>query len=151
METLNRDFLDFISFLERRRVDYVIVGGYAVGFHGFPRYTGNIAFLIRRSEENAERLVEVMKDFGFGEMRVEACDFLRPNFIVEMGREPRKIQVLTDIDGVDFDECRASSLTYPCEGLNISFIGLEALLRNKVASGRPKDLIDVEALTKQKT
>jgi hypothetical protein len=67
-----------------------------------------------------------------------------------MGHEPRKIQILTDIDGVDFDECRASSLTYPCEGLNISFIGLEALLRNKVASGRPKDLIDVEALTKQK-
>ena len=147
MENLNPDFLDFITLLGQRSVEYVIVGGYAVGFHGFPRYTGDIDFFVSINEENAEKLLQVLDDFGFGGIGIEREDFLKPSFVVEIGREPRKIQILTGIDGVSFQECLQSAVE--CEYLErkLRFIGFDALLRNKKASGRPKDLIDVEALT----
>ena len=147
MEILNPDFLDFITLLDQRSVEYLIVGGYAVGFHGFPRYTGDIDFFVSINEENAEKLVRVLDDFGFGGMGIEREDFLKPFFVVEIGREPRKIQILTGIDGVSFHECLKSAVE--CEYLErkLRFIGLDALVRNKRASGRPKDLIDVQALT----
>lgn len=147
MENLNPDFLDCITLLGQRSVEYVIVGGYAVGFHGFPRYTGDIDFFVSINEENAEKLLQVLDDFGFGGIGIEREDFLKPSFVVEIGREPRKIQILTGIDGVSFQECLQSAVE--CEYLErkLRFIGFDALLRNKKASGRPKDLIDVEALT----
>ena len=147
MENLNPDFLDFITLLEQRSVEYLIVGGYAVGFHGFPRYTGDIDFFVSINEENAEKLVRVLDDFGFGGIGIEREDFLKPFFVVEIGREPRKIQILTGIDGVSFQECLKGAVE--CEYLErkLRFIGLDALVRNKRASGRPKDLIDVQALT----
>jgi hypothetical protein len=147
MENLNPDFLDFITLLDQRSVEYLIVGGYAVGFHGFPRYTGDIDFFVSINEENAEKLVRVLDDFGFGGIGIEREDFLKPFFVVEIGREPRKIQILTGIDGVSFQECLQSAVE--CEYLERKprFIGLDALVRNKKASGRPKDLIDVQALT----
>ena len=147
MENLNPDFLDFITLLGQRSVEYVIVGGYAVGFHGFPRYTGDIDFFVSINEENAEKLLQVLDDFGFGGIGIEREDFLKPSFVVEIGREPRKIQILTGIDGVSFQECFQSAVE--CEYLErkLRFIGFDALVRNKKASGRPKDLIDVEALT----
>jgi len=147
MENLNPDFLDFITLLDQRSVEYMIVGGYAVGFHGFPRYTGDIDFFVSINEENAEKLVRVLDDFGFGGIGIEREDFLKPFFVVEIGREPRKIQILTGIDGVSFQECLQDAVE--CEYLErkLRFIGLDALVRNKKASGRPKDLIDVQALT----
>ena len=147
MENLNPDFLDFITLLDQRSVEYLIVGGYAVGFHGFPRYTGDIDFFVSINEENAEKLVRVLDDFGFGGIGIERKDFLKPSFVVEIGREPRKIQILTGIDGVSFQECMQSAVE--CEYLQrkLRFIGLDALVRNKKASGRPKDLIDVQELT----
>jgi hypothetical protein len=147
MENLNPDFLDFITLLDQRSVEYLIVGGYAVGFHGFPRNTGDIDFFVSINEENAEKLVRVLDDFGFGGIGIEREDFLKPFFVVEIGREPRKIQILTGIDGVSFQECLKGAVE--CEYLErkLRFIGLDALVRNKRASGRPKDLIDVQALT----
>jgi hypothetical protein len=147
METLNPDFLDFITFLEQRSVEYVIVGGYAVGFHGFPRYTGDIHFFVNPSGENAEKLLWVLDDFGFGGIGVEKEDFLKPSYVIELGREPRKIQILTGIDGVSFAECQQSAIECTYLGRKLIFIGRDALLRNKMASARPKDLIDVQALT----
>ncbi len=147
MENLNPDFLDFITLLEQRSVEYLIAGGYAVGFHGFPRYTGNIDFFVRINEENAEKLVRVLDDFEFGGIGIEREDFLRPSFVVEIGRERWKIQMLTRIDGVSFQDCIQSA--GECEYIQkkLRFIGLDALVRNKRASGRPKDLIDVQELT----
>jgi hypothetical protein len=147
MENLNPDFLDFITLLDQRSVEYLIVGGYAVGFHGFPRYTGDINFFVSINEENAEKLVRVLDDFGFGGICIEREDFLKPSFVVEIGRAPRKIQILTGIDGVSFQECMQSAVE--CEYLQrkLRFIGLDALVRNKKASGRPKDLIDIQELT----
>ena len=147
METLNPDFLDFITFLERRAVEYVIVGGYAVGFHGFPRYTGDIDFFVNPSGQNAEKLLSVLDDFGFGGIGVEKEDFLKPSYVIELGREPRKIQILTWNDGVSFAEREQSAIECSYLGRKLICIGRDALLRNKKASACPKDLIDVQART----
>lgn len=150
MESLNPDFLDFITLLEKKSVEYLVVGGYAVGFHGFPRYTGDIDFFVAISESNAQRLLEVFQDFGFGDIGIEKEDFLKPSFLIEIGREPRKIQVLTGIDGVTFEECQMAAVDFDYSGQKIRFIGLQELIRNKKASGRSKDLIDAQELSRCK-
>lgn len=95
-DRLNKDFLEFIALLEEKGVEYLIVGGYAVGLHGFPRYTGDIDFFVAVTEPNARRLIAVFEAFGFGDIGLQAEDFLQPDFVVGIGREPRKIQVLTE-------------------------------------------------------
>lgn len=148
MDQLNRDFLEFIGLLDEEGVDYLIVGGYAVGIHGFPRYTGDIDFFVAVSPENADRLIRVFGRFGFGDIGLTPSDFLEENFVVEIGREPRKIQVLTGIDGVRFDECRRNRIEVQYQERMLKVIGKEDLIRNKAASGRPKDLIDLAELQK---
>lgn len=148
MNELNRDFLEFIALLEARRVDYLVVGGYAVGLHGFPRYTGDLDFFVAMSDGNAAKLLEVFDDFGFGGIGLRSGDFLEPDFVVEIGREPRKIQVLTGIDGVAFNECYARRVEVDLAGMKVKFIGKDDLIRNKKASARAKDLIDAEQLGK---
>jgi hypothetical protein len=146
MDQLNRDFLEFIGLLDEEAVDYLIVGGYAVGIHGFPRYTGDIDFFVAVSRENADRLIKVFERFGFGDIGLTPADFLEEDFVVEIGREPRKIQVLTGIDGVQFEECRRNRIELQYQGRVLKVIGKEDLIRNKAASGRPKDLIDLAEL-----
>jgi hypothetical protein len=148
MDTLNEDFLEFIRLLESEKVQYLIVGGYAVALHGFPRYTGDIDFFVAISKENARNLIRVFEQFGFGEIGLEEQDFLEKRFVVEIGREPRKIQVLTGVDGIQFEECHRRALRVDYEGTVMSFISLDDLERNKEASGRSKDLIDLEELRK---
>jgi hypothetical protein len=148
MDQLNRDFLEFIGLLDEEAVDYLIVGGYAVGIHGFPRYTGDIDFFVAISRENADRLIRVFERFGFGDIGLTPSDFLEKDFVVEIGREPRKIQVLTGIDGVQFDECRRNQIEIQHQGRLLKIIGKDDLIRNKAASGRPKDLIDLAELQK---
>jgi predicted nucleotidyltransferase len=148
MDQLNQDFLEFIELLEAEKVDYLIVGGYAVGLHGFPRYTGDIDFFVEISTENAGRILRVFEKFGFGEIGLTLGDFLEKDFVVEIGREPRKIQVLTGIDGVSFNECFERKIEVEIGQINMKFIGKDDLIRNKAASGRPKDRIDLEELEK---
>ena len=131
MEKLNQDFREFIGLLEKHAVEYLIVGGYAVAFHGFPRYTGGIDFFVAVSESNATRLLAVFEEFGFGNIGIEKVDFQQPDFVVEIGREPRKIQVLTGIDGVTFEECRQHGIAVNYGGRSLKFIGIEELLKNK--------------------
>jgi predicted nucleotidyltransferase len=148
MNELNKDFQEFIALLEARGVDYLVVGGYAVGLHGFPRFTGDLDFFVAISEANAAKLMEVFADFGFGDIGLRPDDFLAKDFVVEIGREPRKIQVLTGIDGVVFDECFAHRVEVEIAGMTVKFIGKTDLIRNKTAAARPKDLIDAEQLGK---
>ena len=145
---LNKHFQDFLGLLEKHNVEYVIVGGYAVGVHGFPRYTGDIDIFVGISGENAGRLVEVFSEFGFASLSLKASDFLDPDTVVEAGREPMKIQVLKGIDGVTFDQCRSDRMIVNISGLEVPFIGFESLLANKTASPRSKDRIDLEELTR---
>jgi predicted nucleotidyltransferase len=145
---LNKHFQDFLGLLESHRVEYVIVGGYAVGVHGFPRYTGDLDVFVAISRENAGRLVNVFNEFGFEALKLKAEDFLEPDIVIEIGREPMKIQVLTGIDGISFDQCRGDRILVGVSGLQVPFIGLESLLANKAASPRSKDRIDFEELTR---
>lgn len=148
MEKLNEDFLEFVRLLEQNDVRYLIVGGYAVGLHGFPRYTGDIDFFVAISEENSSKILTVFESFGFGELDINKSDFLTKDYVVEIGREPRKIQLLTGIDGVDFDACYPNRVEVTYADLVLKFIGKGDLLINKQASGRSKDLIDFDELNK---
>ncbi|MES2474601.1 MAG: nucleotidyltransferase [Verrucomicrobiota bacterium] len=148
MDKLNQDFLEFIGFLEEEKVEYLVIGGYAVGLHGFPRYTGDIDFFVEISDENAAKILRVFEKFGFGDIGITREDFLKEDHVVEIGREPRKIQVLTGIDGVSFRDCVGRKVELLLGGVSVKFIGKADLMANKAASGRPKDRIDLEELEK---
>jgi predicted nucleotidyltransferase len=145
---LNKHFLDFLKLLESHKVEFVVVGGYAVGVHGFPRYTGDLDVFVEISRENAGRLIDVFKEFGFASLGLKPEDFLEADMVVEIGREPIKIQVLTGIDGISFGQCRNDRILVNVSGTQIPFIGLNALLANKAASPRNKDRIDLDELTR---
>lgn len=143
---LDKDLREFIELLNSRKVDYIVVGGHAVAFHGHPRFTGDIDFLVRPSSENAERLIEAIMEFGFSDLRLSPDDFTQPNSVVQLGYPPNRVDLLTSISGVDFEEAWNSRLGGELDGLPVSFLGWDALLKNKRASGRSQDLADVSKL-----
>lgn len=143
---LNKHFQEFIALLEKHGAEYLLVGGYAVGFHGFPRYTGDLDVFIAISELNSEKVLRVFEEFGFGDLGLSVADFMEEEIVVEIGREPLKIQVLTGIDGVTFDECSKGRELMRIGERSVPFIGYQELLKNKAASPRAKDKIDLEEL-----
>ena len=151
---LAKDVLEFIELLNSSSVDYLVVGGHAVGFHGFPRLTGDVDFFVRADDENATRLIEAFRRVGFDD-----AENLRPALTMEgrsikIGVAPNRIDVITGISGVDFDEAWASRVSGHLESVPVEIIGKESLLKNKRASGRPKDLIDaaeIERLTSSRS
>ena len=140
------DWREFIELLNRHEVDYIIVGAWARAFHGIPRSTGDIDFFVRRSPENARRLVQVLEEFGFGSLDIGSDDFLRPDRIVQLGIEPYRIDVINTISGVTFEEAWAERVAGEIDGLPTQFLSLRLFKRNKRAAGRPKDLADLDAL-----
>jgi predicted nucleotidyltransferase len=140
---LPRDFKEFLKLLEENEVEYLLVGGYAVGLHGYPRPTGDIDFWISRSSSNAEKVFEVFVQFGFNSPDLSVSLFTLEKSIVRMGVAPFKIEVITHIDGVRFDDCYPSRLETQIDGCNVKVINYEDLLTNKKASGRPKDINDL--------
>jgi predicted nucleotidyltransferase len=145
---LNRHFLDFLGLLAKHGVDYLVIGGYAVAVHGFPRFTGDLDVFVATSRQNARHMLEVFAEFGFASLKLTEDDLLEPDTVIEVGREPLKIQVLTGIDGISFERCRADRMMVAAGGLQIPFIGLDSLLVNKAASNRAKDQIDFAELTR---
>jgi len=143
---LNRHFREFIGLLERHGIKYLVVGGYAVGLHGFPRYTGDLDIFVAISQANASGLLKVFSDFGFPDLGLRENDFLEEETIVEIGREPAKIQVLTGIDGVAFAACYQRRTMFDDNGVAIPFISLDDLITNKASTPRAKDKIDLEEL-----
>jgi hypothetical protein len=143
---LNKDFREFVELLDASGVEYLLVGGYALAAHGHPRYTGDIDFWIRPSEDNIERLLKALSAFGFGSLGLTGADFTRPDAVVQLGYPPARIDLLTGLDGVAFDDCYARRLTVHVAGVALPLIGLEDFKANKRASGRLKDLADLEAL-----
>jgi predicted nucleotidyltransferase len=143
---LNPDFKEFIALLNANDVHYLVVGGYAVALHGYPRYTKDLDIWIERSAENADRIVKALQEFGFGSLGLKADDFLVTDQIIQLGYPPRRIDLLTALPGVEFDECLAKRLVIKMEGVEVNFIGLEDLKQNKRASGRYQDLADLENL-----
>ena len=132
---LNRDFKEFVELLNAKCVEYLVVGGYALAAHGHPRYTGDIDFWVRSGPVNLSRLLSALDEFGFGSLGLVANDFGR-NSVVQLGHPPRRIDLLTDIDGVSFEECFARRELVELGGTQLPIIGLEDFKTNKRASRR---------------
>ena len=144
MIRLQSDFKEFLKLLSAHGVEYLLIGGYAVNYHGYSRSTGDLDVWIERSERNAQRLVGALHEFGF---RTATEDlFLEPDQIIRLGVPPVRIEIHTDISGVDFRECFEGRETAEIEGEPTPTLSLEDLKRNKRASGRMKDLADLEEL-----
>lgn len=147
MIPLPRDFQDFLRLLNANEIRYVVIGGYAVAYHGYVRYTGDLDIFVELSSENADKLVRALRQFGFDLPRLKPALFLQKGKIIRMGHEPMRLEILNEIDGVSFEECHKQRRVARLDDLKINFIDLPQLLENKRASGRQKDLADVEALT----
>jgi hypothetical protein len=147
MLKLPPDSREFIALLNSNEVRYLIVGGYAVAYHGYPRFTGDIDIFVEMSAENAQRMEAVLNTFGFAGLGLRAADFLHPDTIVQLGYPPNRIDLLTSISGIAFADAWEGREAVEVEGMTLVFIGKEALLANKTASGRPKDIIDFNALS----
>jgi hypothetical protein len=132
--------------LNSHKVEYLIVGGHAVAFHGHPRLTIDIDFLVRPTHENARKLLAALADFGFGSAGIDLAALTTPDRIVQLGRAPNRIDLLTGISGLTFDEASHDRVVGKLDGIRVNIIGLDALLKNKRASARPKDLADVAEL-----
>lgn len=145
---LPKDFKEFLRLLGDHQVKYLLVGGYAVAFHGYIRTTNDIDVWVPRSRENAARVVAALAEFGFGTPDLKPELFLDPDQIVRLGIEPLRIEVTTTIDGVSFDQCYERRIETVLDGVPVVIIDLNDLQINKRASGRRKDLIDVDELTK---
>jgi hypothetical protein len=151
LRDLNADFKDLLVCFGREGVEYVLVGAYALAFHGAPRATGDIDVFVRATAANAERTWRALMAFGapLAAAGVQARDFATPGLVYQIGLPPRRIDVLTEISGVSFDEAWESRVLADLDGLPVPFLGREALIANKRASGRLKDLADVERLEGQ--
>jgi hypothetical protein len=150
MLNIPKDLREFVELLNSNGVRYLIAGGYAVAFHGHPRMTGDIDVFVEISAENAGRIEKVLAEFGLSSLGLAAKDFLEPRTIVQLGYPPNRIDVLTSLTGVDFEQAWAHRVGVVVDGLPILFVGREDLIANKRATGRPKDLADVDALLKSK-
>lgn len=143
---LPKDFKEFIELLNAHEVKYVLVGGFAVILHGYVRTTGDLDILIWPDVENARRMLVVLGAFGFGMLDVTEADFCKPDLILQIGRQPVRIDMITGITGVENDRIFSSAIDSELEGLPIKLISRDCLLDNKRATGRNKDLNDVEEL-----
>jgi predicted nucleotidyltransferase len=143
---LNKDFREFVELLNAQGVEYLVVGGYALAAHGHPRYTGDIDLWIGISDENVDRLLKVLAAFGFGGLGLRKEDFQEPDAVVQLGYPPARIDLLTGIDGVEFEACYRRRLPVAIGGVQLPIIHLEDFKANKKAAGRLKDLADLEAL-----
>ena len=143
---LNQDFKEFIISLNDNLVRYLVIGGYAVAIHGYPRYTKDIDIWIEPTPENASRIVKALEQFGFGSLGLKAEDFLVPDQVIQLGYPPNRIDLLTTASGVEFGTCYASRVEVEVDGVIVNFIDLENLKKNKRAVGRLQDLADLENL-----
>lgn len=144
--TLPLDFKEFLKLLNAKAVEYLLIGGYAVSYHGYPRATNDIDVWIAIDLANAVRVVSVLREFGFDTPELSTALFLKENSIVRMGIPPMRIEITTGISGVSFEECYTERVVDELDGVEVNIMNLRHLKTNKKASGRHKDLNDLENL-----
>ena len=144
--SLPHDFKEFVALLNDHDVRYLIVGGYAVSFHGHPRYTKDLDVWIDSPTANVERLLKALDEFGFAELNLSVEDFQQPGQIIQLGREPVRIDLLTSVKGLDFDGALPSRLVAKVEEVEVAVVGLADLKTSKQAAGRPQDIADLDHL-----
>ncbi len=145
---LPQDFKELLQLLNSKRIEYLVIGGYAVALYGYPRATGDMDIWIAISKDNARKTVEVLKEFGFNVPELKEELFLEKEQNIRMGNPPLRVEILTSIDGVEFSKCYQNKKVVTIDEITINFISLEDLKKNKKASGRHKDLDDLEHLEK---
>lgn len=143
---LSPDFKEFIQSLNDNNVRYLVVGGYAVALHGHPRYTKDLDIWFWLDQGNASLIVAALDQFGFGSLGLQPDDFMVADQIIQLGYPPNRIDMLTTVPGVEFEECYANRVIVELDGTDVNFIDLENLKKNKRASGRYQDLADLENL-----
>jgi hypothetical protein len=143
---LSKDWREFLELLNSRAVDYVIVGAQSLAFHGRPRHTGDLDILVRPTPDNARLLLAILNQFGFEQSGFKETDFLQPGQIIQLGRVPSRIDLLTSISGVSTAEAFAGKISAILDGIPVFIIGKDALIRNKRAVARPQDLADLAEL-----
>jgi hypothetical protein len=148
---LNSDFRDMLFAFCEEKVEFMIVGAYAVAAHGLPRATGDIDLWIKRSEQNTERVWSALNRFGAPLSNISKTDFEKPDTVVQIGVTPRRIDILTGITGVEFVDAQRQKILIDIEGLKVPVIGVADLVRNKLAVGRPQDIADATRLQELKS
>ena len=144
---LKADFKEFAELFNAAGVEYLVVGAYAVAFHGLPRFTGDIDFFVAPTHQNGERIVKSLDVFGFGSLGLKPEDFADSDRVIQLGVDPNRIDILTSIDAVSFDDAYARRKHVDIDGVRLAFISREDLIRNKRAVGRPQDIADAERLS----
>ena len=147
---LNKDYRDMIVCLLQAGVDFMLVGGYAVALHGWPRTTFDIDFWIMANPENAKAVMRAITSFGAPLMGLTEADFHRPGMVFQIGTEPQRIDIISAVDGLDYADAALRAVTMSVDGLEIKVVSLDDLIVNKRASGRPKDIADAVMLEKLK-
>jgi hypothetical protein len=143
---LSPDFKEFLKLLKEYEIRYLLIGGYAVGYHGYARATSDMDIWVAIHPDNAQKIVTVLKVFGFDHPDLSAELFLQENKIIRMGMPPVRLEITTSISGVEFDECYQARVVDKLDGVEVNLIDLENLKKNKKASGRSKDIADLEKL-----
>ncbi len=146
---LDPDFREFVASFNEHDVRYLVVGGYALAAHGLPRATGDLDAWVWVNDQNAARILTALQAFGFGGLGLEASDFDHPDSVIRLGYPPYRIDILTSIDGVDFEDAWERRLSIDIDGLHLDVIGRDDLLRNKIAADRPQDRADVHWMNRQ--
>lgn len=143
---LSKDSREFLKSLNFRGIEYVIVGAHSLAFHGRPRYTGDLDILVRATPENAAKLVDLLNHFGFADSGFKESDFTQLGQVIQLGRAPNRIDLLTSITGVTADEAFARKVPAELDGVPVFILSKDALIRNKRAVGRPQDIADLSTL-----
>lgn len=148
---LQSDFRDLLASFNARGVEYLIVGGYALAIHGAPRYTGDLDILVRPTPDNARRIMSALEDFGFGDLGLVETDFTDPDRVVQLGVPPVRVDLLTSVSGVTWEDAYADRHMGMYGDLQVAFMGRTTFVANKRASGRLRDLADLEDLGEDPT
>ena len=146
METLPKDFREFIELLNKNNVRYIVIGGYAVAYHGYVRSTNDIDIWIDIRKDNIKNMLKALDDFGFSSLNLKGTDF-SPNQIIQLGYPPNRIALISTPAGIDFDICYKSKEQINIDNISVNIIDLENLLKSKKAANRTRDLADIEELT----
>ncbi|MGD0078881.1 MAG: nucleotidyl transferase AbiEii/AbiGii toxin family protein [Sedimentisphaerales bacterium] len=144
-----RDFKELLELLNAHKVEYVVVGGYALAFHGAPRVTGDIDLLVKPDTTNAKRILEALAEFGFVSLNLSEADFTTPENVVQFGVPPVRVDIMNSLTGVSWEKANADKVRGGFDKTIVHFISKEDLITNKKSLGRQKDLADIEALDKK--
>jgi len=140
------DFKELLALFNAQSVEYLIVGGYALAFHGAPRFTGDIDIYVKPSKENSERIISSLGEFGFGNIGLSKGDFSKPDQVIQLGVPPVRVDIITSLSGVSWEESDNEKVMGDYGGIPVNYIGRRQFIANKKASGRKKDLADLEEL-----